>query len=210
MVMRGSKAQVLPASKPVRDNWTHFVSPKLEPRIRPEKGGYGVFALETIQPGELVVMWGGVVLPGEKLKDLTAVARRHSIQVEDNLFLAPVEVPEPGDYINHSCDPNAGLLGQAGLVAMRLVMPGEEVCYDYAMSDGCPYDEFECSCRNDECRGRITGNDWMLASLQERYAGFFSPYLQRRINAMKAREESARRNGQQRPDKPKRYFEVQT
>jgi SET domain-containing protein len=183
----GSKAQVLPASKPVRHNWTHFVSPKLEARVRPEKGGYGLFALETVQPGELLVMWGGVVLPGEKLGELTPIARRHSIQVEDNLFLAPVEVPEPGDYVNHCCDPNAGLLGATGLVAMRMVMPGEEVCYDYAMSDGCQYDEFECSCHAIECRGRVSGNDWTVPALQERYSGYFSPYLQRRINAMKAR-----------------------
>lgn len=174
-------------AKPSPTSWTHHVSDKLEVRIRSEKGGYGVFATETVHAGELLVMWGGVIVPGDKLDELTAVARRHSIQVEDNLFLAPHELPEPGDYVNHSCDPNAGLHGQTALVAMRLVMPGEEVCYDYAMSDGCPYDEFECSCNSLECRGRVTGNDWMIVDLQFRYAGFFSPYLQRRIAAMQQR-----------------------
>jgi hypothetical protein len=31
------------------------------------------------------------------------------------------------------------------------------------------------------CRGHVSGTDWMLSELQARYAGFFSPYIARRI-----------------------------
>ena len=68
------------------------------------------------------------------------------------------------------------------LVAIRPIAKGEEICYDYAMSDGSRYDEFCCSCGSSECRGRVTGNDWSLPELQVKYAGYFSPYLQRRID----------------------------
>ena len=40
-----------------------------------------------------------------------------------------------------------------------------------------------CQCGGPDCRGRITGNDWQLPDLWERYRGHFSPYLQRRIDA---------------------------
>ena len=150
-------------------------------RVRQEKGGYGIFAVQAIQTGELLVMWGGNIVGGERLRELSEIAQRHSIQVEENLFLAPHELPEPGDFVNHSCDPNAGLSGQAGLVALRKIGASEEVCYDYAMSDGSPYDEFQCACGSWNCRKRVTGNDWMLPELQRKYAGFFSPYLMRRI-----------------------------
>jgi hypothetical protein len=168
----------------MRPRRTHYVSPKLETRIRPEKGGYGVFATQPIMPGELLVVWGGDVMTGEQLDDLAPPVRRHSIQIEDNLYLVPHQLPEPGDFINHCCDPNAGLSGQIGLVSLRKVGVGEEVCYDYAMSDASAYDEFECGCGAACCRGRVTGGDWALPELQIRYAGSFSPYLQRRIDEM--------------------------
>ena len=56
----------------------------------------------------------------------------------------------PADWVNHSCEPNCGLSGQIALVALRRLEPGEEVCFDYAMSDGSPYDQFHVRLR----RGR--------------------------------------------------------
>lgn len=173
------------ALKAVATGATHFISPKLAMRVREEKGGYGVFAMEPIARGELLVMWGGSIVSGDQLKNLTSTARRHSIQVEEDLFLAPHELPEPADFINHSCNPNAGLSGQTGLVALTMINAGEEICYDYAMSDGSPYDEFQCACGSWNCRQRVTGNDWLILELQQRYAGYFSPYLARRIEAAK-------------------------
>lgn len=38
------------------NRWTHYVSAKLATRIRAEKGGYGLYAMQTVQPGELLVM----------------------------------------------------------------------------------------------------------------------------------------------------------
>ncbi|HMY16300.1 MAG TPA: hypothetical protein PKA58_08205, partial [Polyangium sp.] len=57
-----------------------------------------------------------------------------------------------GDFVD-----NAGLDGQIVLRAMRGIVPGEEICYDYAMSDGSDYDEFECTCGTPDCRQQITG-----------------------------------------------------
>lgn len=97
------------------------------------------------------------------------------------------ETPEPGDLLNHSCEPNCGLLGQMLLVAMRDITPGEELCFDYAMCDASDYDEFRCLCGQPACRGIVTGSDWRDPVLQERYAGWFSPYLIRRIAALPTR-----------------------
>ena len=60
---------------------------------------------------------------------------------------------------------------------------GEEVCFDYAMTDGSPYDEFACQCGADNCRFKVTGDDWRRLELQLAYGEFFSPYLRRRIQA---------------------------
>lgn len=160
-----------------------YLSPLLEARYVPTKGGRGVFALEAIPKGTLLMVWGGQVLPSAVFDALAKDTQRHSVQIEEDLYLLP-RVVGPADYINHCCDPNAGLNGQVVVVAMQDITAGEEVCYDYAMTDGSPYDEFACKCGAAACRGRVTGEDWRRPELIDRYAGYFSAYLQRRINEL--------------------------
>ncbi len=164
---------------------TSFLSPKLEARTLPKKGGYGVFAHQVVQPGELLVVWGGQVMTGEQLRRLSPEQRMYTIQIEEDLYQVSELPPEPADFINHSCTPNAGLSGQIALVALRLIYPNEEICFDYAMSDGSPYDEFECQCHTPLCRRYIRGDDWTKSELWARYGDHFSPYLLRRIEKLR-------------------------
>jgi hypothetical protein len=150
-------------------------------------GGKAVYARETIEPGELIAVWTGRIVSAEELDELPEDIRHHTVQVEEGLYLASLGPDEGPDFINHSCDPNAGLNGQIVIVALQRIEPGEEVTIDYAMCDGSPYDEFDCACGSALCRGRVTGEDWRDPVLWERYAGHFSPYLERRIKALKRR-----------------------
>jgi len=175
------------------DQPSSYLSPKLEARSLPAKGGFGVYAVTPIMAGELLVVWGGDVVTGEELARIPGNTQHLCIQVEEDLYLIIHEDRVgPADYINHSCAPNAGMSGQIALVAMRAIRSGEEVCFDYAMSDGSHYDEFECHCGAANCRGRVTGEDWKRPELIKRYQGYFSPYLQRRIDLL-TRQEQARR-----------------
>ncbi len=162
-----------------------YLSSKLEGRPKADGSGNGIFALEPLKKGELAAVFGGVIYEWDAFIHLPDRDRSLCIQVEDRLFLVPRPIGE-GDYVNHSCNPNAGLSGQIGLVAMRGINIGEEVCFDYAMSDTMPYDEFECGCGSANCRGSISGDDWQKPELQKRYTGFFSPHVQRKIEAQRA------------------------
>lgn len=164
-----------------------YLSPKLKQQESKEKGGVGVFAVEPVAAGEILTVWGGVIVSGDRLDQFSDYARTHGLQVEDDLYLLPLTDDDPADAFNHSCDPNAGLYGQIALVAMRSIGTGEEVCFDYAMSDSNPYDEFECGCGSPQCRKFISADDWKHPDLQERYSGYFSPYLQRKIDALHRR-----------------------
>ena len=171
---------------------TGFISPKLEGRLISSKGGRGLFARERVHAGELLLVWGGDVVTGDMLKWMSEEKHRLSVQIEEDLYLVtPNE--GPADWVNHSCDPNAGLVGQIVLVAMRDVRPGEEICFDYATTDGSPYDEFECGCGSALCRGHVSGDDWRKPELQARYAGHFAPYLQKRIDKARRAPASARK-----------------
>ena len=164
---------------------TGYLSPRLEVRNVPDKGGYAVYALAALKKNEVLAVWGGRVVT---LADVLALPREeqgHTIQIYDELYLAPLEMQEPADYVNHSCDPNAGICGQISLVAMRDIAPGEEITFDYAMSDSSSFDEFDCCCGAPTCRGRVSGNDWQRPELWKRYNGYFSTYLQQRINKLR-------------------------
>jgi hypothetical protein len=157
-------------------------------------GGRAVYARDVIESGELVAVWSGRIVSAEELDDLPEEIRHHTVQIEEGLYLASLTADEPPDFINHSCEPNAGLDGQIAIVALQRIQPGEEVTIDYAMCDGSAYDEFQCACGSPSCRGRVTGEDWRNPLLWERYAGHFSPYLERRIRALKRRRFRRKRN----------------
>jgi hypothetical protein len=160
-----------------------YFNPKCEAREHPS-GGCGVFAVADIQKGELVSLWGGQVIAKDKLDPSMPRFTQRVIQIDEGLYLLTAENKEPNDCFNHSCEPNLGFTGQIGLVAMRDISTGEELTFDYAMSDGEPYDEFECLCEKPNCRRKITGNDWKLPELWKKYDGFFSSYLARRIQRL--------------------------
>lgn len=148
----------------------------------PIKGGKAVIATALIRKLELVALWGGIIIEEADLVKLTPEERGHTLQVDEGLFMAPINMDEPADYINHSCEPNCGINGQIGLVAMRDILPGEEITFDYAMSDSSAFDEFDCSCGSKNCRQKVTGRDWLLPELQAKYRGYFSTYLQAKID----------------------------
>ncbi len=164
------------------------LSPKCRVTGDPAKGGHGITAASAIARGELICVWGGRVVDSDGLAALTDREREHTLQVEEGLYLTSLAPDEPPSYFNHSCDPNAGFDGQIALVAMRDIAAGEEVTFDYAMCDSSPYDEFACRCGSSHCRGRVTGSDWRNPDLWDRYHGYFSPYLQRRIGRLRGGE----------------------
>ena len=160
-----------------------WLSPKAQARPAGIKG-WGSFAIEPISMGETVVGFGGTVMTRALLSELSEDRQHRSIQVDDDLYLVSGDTPEPGDMLNHSCEPNCGLSGGTLLVAMRDIAIGEELTFDYAMCDATDYDEFTCLCGEAACRGVVAGSDWRDPVLQAKYMGWFSPYLMKRIAAL--------------------------
>src|SRR5262249_24470198 len=162
----------------------HWSSPKIERRDT-STTGCGIFAVAPIPKDELLMVWGGAIVTTEVLYQLPEFARHRAIQVDEDQNLCSGLDDYDADCVNHSCDPTAGLRGQISLVAFRDIAPGEQICFDYAMSDSYPGFTMTCACGSPNCRGQVTGDDWKLPDLQIRYKGYLSPYLQRRIDSLK-------------------------
>lgn len=164
-------------------NWD---SPKLK-LYESSKCGQGVKAINSIAGGEAIGIFGGHLVPLSKRRLLPAELEHFYFQVSDDLILTHISLEQVRhskiEFINHSCEPNVGFRGQIELVAMRDIQPEESITFDYALCTSEPEFRMECFCEADACRKYVTGEDWKIPALQEKYRGYFQPYLERKFNA---------------------------
>ena len=94
--------------------------------------GYGVYTTVAIKQGAVICTMQGKNKPAFTLH-LKGNAFRRAIvdplQVGTNKYL---DLAKPFIYINHSCDPNAGIRKKAELFALKSIQKGDEITYDYA------------------------------------------------------------------------------
>jgi S-adenosylmethionine/arginine decarboxylase-like enzyme len=133
-----------------------------------------------IKKDELVAMRGGSIYQTEELSYLSQEYLDFAVQMEEDLFLVPdsSSTLEENQVIRHSCRPNLGFSGQMGIVAMRDIMPGEELTIDYAMAHT-RMAPANCDCGDEACRGTIHGDDHMHPDVRSRYRGYFPAWLER-------------------------------
>jgi SET domain-containing protein len=155
-------------------NW---LTPKAQMRVTPGKGSGG-FAISKISKGEIVASFGGNVINQSELTNYSADRVSRSLQLNSDTYLLSGDVPEAGDMINHSCEPNCGMAGTSSVQTLRDIEIGEELTFDYAMSDSSQYDKFTCACGKDNCREKITGMDWQKKDLQAKYSNYFNAYIE--------------------------------
>jgi SET domain-containing protein len=149
-------------------------------RVTPGKGS-GSFAISKISTGEIVASFGGNVIDQRDLTNYPADRVSRSLQLNADTYLLSGNVPESGDMINHSSEPNCGIAGTSSVQALRDIEIEEELTFDYAMSDSSQYDEFICACGKEKCRAKITGRDWQKKDLQTKYRNYFSSYIEKLI-----------------------------
>ncbi|MBV8050863.1 MAG: SET domain-containing protein-lysine N-methyltransferase [Acidobacteriaceae bacterium] len=65
-------------------------------------------------------------------------------------------------FINHSCKPNCEaheVNGRVIIIAIRDIVAGEELTYDYSLYDGELDDPSSCSCGSKNCRGTMYSDE---------------------------------------------------
>lgn len=146
--------------------------------------GRGLFAKEPISKGEIVSVRGGHIITRQMEAQMEKPTGYWGYPISDEFVLAPfttAEVESVMMFLNHSCEPNVGILGQVIFVAMRNIDRGEELTIDYAMF-GADKEPMRCNCQSSACRGLITDSDWQTETLQIKYKGYFSAYVQAKID----------------------------
>jgi hypothetical protein len=171
---------------PTSYSWIH---PTLRLRRHGQFGSAGLFLSVDLPKGTTVVFWSGRIVSEQEMLSLGDDEDAYTLQVGENLYQVPIQprLREPADFTNSSCEPNCGFSSPVSLVTMRDMKAGQEVLFDYAMSESNEkHGVFKCHCGSPLCRGVFTGADWKNPVIQDRYFGYFSPYLQAKVEAMRA------------------------
>jgi uncharacterized protein len=169
--------------RPAPDCWLHA---HVEVRSSPI-AGQGLFARVRLPAGTAVSRLGGGLVTGGELRDLFVRAARRpdspyidTIAVTDELHLVLPPDSANGKG-NHSCDPNLWWDGPNTLATRRDVRANEELTNDYATSTATASFTMECRCGSARCRRLVTGDDWRLEELRQRYGQHWVPALLTRI-----------------------------
>jgi uncharacterized protein len=177
--MRSPGGRML-VNPPSRECWLH---PAAE-IFRSPIAGSGLRTTGPIALGEAVSRVGGRLMSTAELDALVASSDVYidSITVDEDVQLV-LPIGTPNHFGNHSCEPTLWWADAYTLVARHDLEPGTELTSDYATASNHPDFIMNCHCETYRCRQVITGDDWRIPQLQQRYAGHWVPYLQGLIDA---------------------------
>jgi len=147
------------------------------------KHGQGVFALEDIAAGSVVMTFTGRRVSIEECARLVAedaTGNDDSFQIDlDKYFIL-----DPLSFkFNHSCDPSVGFRKESEMFALRDIKAGEEITYDYSAVVAPNITEdlwtMECSCGSAICRGTVANVLSLPPETRKKYfeLGAFQDYM---------------------------------
>lgn len=135
--------------------------------------GKGVFTRKAIKQGELVSAFDGERYDG-RFKAWTHDLLTHTIQYGPSRWRDSKGIAR---YFNHSCEPNCGIRGLFQVVAMRDIAAGEQLTWDYEMTEKSDWYRLRCLCSSEKCRKIIGHHDRMPESVRALYKGYLSYWL---------------------------------
>jgi uncharacterized protein len=124
--------------------------------------GKGCYAEFLIKKGESICIMEGDEIGIEEVKELYDLGKERvgdPLQIDRKRY---IDLKKPFVYFNHSCMPNASIIGKNELIAIKEIKKGEEIFFDYSLTlndedwgeDYVDWD-MECSCASKNCRGLI-------------------------------------------------------
>lgn len=127
--------------------------------------GRGVFAKRLIKKGEKILKLAGRIIDARQITKEKS-RRGDPFQVSDKKY---IDLKKPGIFVNHSCNPNAGIKNNTILVALKNIKRREEIRYDYSLTmDGSEW-AMRCKCRQKNCRKFIKDFKFLPKKLRKKY-----------------------------------------
>ena len=131
-------------------------------QIRKTKNtGLGLFAVNSIQKGEVIWSRDGLVSRHYTKEELSTLDPKYALLSYWDGVAFTIDQNDPGNYMNHSCTPNTWWSDDA-LIARHILNSGDEITYDYSSTDIYGIngsDSLLCRCGSPQCRTTIYSDD---------------------------------------------------
>ena len=119
----------------MRKNGFSWMDPRLEVR-ETSKYGRGIFATKPIKKDEVLIVMGGYICNVDEENALGEFATNYNMDISEEHSFCPLQESDldlmAQHLVNHSCEPNTGFRDTCFMVAIKDILPNEEVAYDYA------------------------------------------------------------------------------
>ncbi|MEK7140373.1 MAG: SET domain-containing protein-lysine N-methyltransferase [Patescibacteria group bacterium] len=138
--------------------------------------GKGIFALKDIKKGQFIQHIKGnikIFIPSNKKE---SISYPNWVGVGKNKWIDP---KYPNLYLNHSCNPIAGIKGKVIMVALRDIKKGEEITIDYSIIEGDDRWEMRCHCGARNCRKIIRSVQFLPKRQYQKYLPWVPTYFQK-------------------------------
>ena len=140
-----------------------------------KKTGKGLFAKVNLKEGEAIFIAKGRMVKYPYYPDYKIGPNR--LAMEKHIWLDPFD-KNPWRFINHSCNPNAGLKGRRIVVAMKNIKKNKEVTIDYSITEEDPNWKMKCICSEKNCRKVIKSVRFLPLKLFEKYKNYIPEFMQ--------------------------------
>lgn len=152
--------------------------------------GLGGFAVKNIKRGEVICLMKGERISFQELRRRYSCGKEkicNPLQITEKEYL---DLKKPYVYINHSCNPNAGIRKEGELFALKDIKKDQEITYDYSATEW-TYEKFgkyrdwsmECNCKSKKCRGTLGQFPTLSPKLKREYykAGALQDFILRKL-----------------------------
>ncbi|HSG32704.1 MAG TPA: SET domain-containing protein-lysine N-methyltransferase [Thermodesulfobacteriota bacterium] len=127
--------------------------------------GQGVFAAKKFYPGDLILTFSGKRVNSDDPVHMTELGA-NLLQTGYKTYIMP---ESPAVFINHSCSPNAGIMKNRKLIAIKKINENEEITFDYSTTMDEDLWTMQCLCNEPTCRHIISDFDTLPQSLKNQY-----------------------------------------
>ncbi len=134
--------------------------------------GKGIFASRDFKKDELILHIEGEIIETEDISSVPSEIQEHWFPFDIKGKKKRYVLPElPWKYLNHSCNPNAGIKNNRNIVALRPIKKGEEIVFDYAMNNIDNW-TMKCNCGSKKCRKIISTFDVLDEDTKKKYRDY--------------------------------------
>ena len=139
--------------------------------VAKSRNGMGIVTMQNFQKGDVVFEVRGKLITCDEDDSVDEQTRSNTYRYSDDLYLSPAG--NIGDFLNHSCNPNARVTKEGKKLfvrAIKTIPKNKEVLIDYSTITASDDSwTMKCNCGSAKCRGVIKKFRTLPKELRQKY-----------------------------------------